>query len=74
MPSLNNIFYFQFSWKLLHPTNHSENRSCPEEAEAYEKVIGFKFLISLFASQYTNTNLVLPYRLLTLAKAMISYI
>jgi cytoplasmic FMR1 interacting protein len=28
----------QFSWKLLHPTSYSENRSCPEDAEEYERV------------------------------------
>ena len=28
----------QYCWKLLHPTNEYDNKECPKEAEAYEKV------------------------------------
>ena len=28
----------QYSWKLLHPTNEYDNKECPKEAEAYERV------------------------------------
>ncbi len=28
----------QYSWKLLHPTNEYDNKDCPKEAEAYERV------------------------------------
>ena len=30
----------QYSWKLLHPTNEYDNKDCPKEAEAYERVSG----------------------------------
>lgn len=28
----------QYCWKLLHPTNEYDNKECPKDAEAYEKV------------------------------------
>ena len=28
----------QYSWKLLHPTNEYDNKECPKDAEAYERV------------------------------------
>lgn len=28
----------QYSWKLLHPTNEYDNKDCPKDAEAYERV------------------------------------
>lgn len=28
-----------YSWKLLHPTDHHQNKECPLEAEEYERVI-----------------------------------
>ena len=31
-------FLLQYSWKLLHPTNHYDNKECPTTAEDYEKV------------------------------------
>ncbi len=27
-----------YSWKLLHPTDHHQNKDCPQEAEEYERV------------------------------------
>ena len=30
----------QYSWKLLHPTNEYDNKECPKDAEAYERVSG----------------------------------
>ena len=30
--------FFQYSWKLLHPTDKYANPQCPEEAEEYERV------------------------------------
>jgi cytoplasmic FMR1 interacting protein len=27
-----------YSWKLLHPTDHHQNKDCPAEAEEYERV------------------------------------
>lgn len=27
-----------YSWKLLHPTDHHQNKECPQEAEEYERV------------------------------------
>lgn len=27
-----------YSWKLLHPTDHHQNKECPKEAEEYERV------------------------------------
>lgn len=27
-----------YSWKLLHPTDHHQNKDCPLEAEEYERV------------------------------------
>lgn len=27
-----------YSWKLLHPTDHHQNKDCPPEAEEYERV------------------------------------
>ena len=27
-----------YSWKLLHPTDHHQNKVCPIEAEEYERV------------------------------------
>ncbi len=32
------IYCVQYSWKLLHPTNEYDNKDCPKEAEAYERV------------------------------------
>lgn len=29
-----------YSWKLLHPTDHHQNKECPTEAEEYERVSG----------------------------------
>ena len=31
--------FLQYSWKLLHPTNHYDNKDCPSTAEDYEKVL-----------------------------------
>jgi len=28
----------QYSWKLLHPTDHHQNTDCPQNAEEYERV------------------------------------
>lgn len=28
-----------YSWKLLHPTDHHQNKECPVEAEEYERVL-----------------------------------
>lgn len=30
--------FSQYSWKLLHPTNEYDNKDCPKDAEAYERV------------------------------------
>lgn len=30
-----------YSWKLLHPTDHHQNKDCPPEAEEYERVLNF---------------------------------
>ena len=27
-----------YSWKLLHPTDHHQNKECPQTAEEYERV------------------------------------
>ena len=27
-----------YSWKLLHPTDHHQNKECPQNAEEYERV------------------------------------
>lgn len=27
-----------YSWKLLHPTDHHQNKECPQDAEEYERV------------------------------------
>ena len=27
-----------YSWKLLHPTDHHQNKDCPQTAEEYERV------------------------------------
>ena len=32
-----------YSWKLLHPTNHYDNKDCPPEAEDYEKAIRYNY-------------------------------
>ena len=32
-----------YSWKLLHPTDHHQNKDCPPEAEEYERVRLFRF-------------------------------
>lgn len=29
---------FQYSWKLLNPTDPHKNKECPHEAEEYERV------------------------------------
>lgn len=31
-------FFFQYSWKLLHPTDSHMNQNCPKDAEEYERV------------------------------------
>jgi len=31
-------WHTQYSWKLLHPTNEYDNKECPKDAEAYERV------------------------------------
>ena len=35
---VSDLLHTQYSWKLLHPTNHYDNKDCPPEAEDYEKV------------------------------------
>ena len=40
-----------YSWKLLHPTDHHQNKDCPAEAEEYERVQFFPsiyYYIQLF--------------------------
>jgi cytoplasmic FMR1 interacting protein len=32
-----------YSWKLLHPTNHYDNKDCPPEAEDYEKASRYNY-------------------------------
>lgn len=32
------VFMFQYSWKLLHPTDQHQNKDCPADAEEYERV------------------------------------
>ena len=32
------IYFFQYSWKLLHPTDPHQNKECPQSAEEYERV------------------------------------
>ena len=32
------VLSLQYSWKLLHPTNEYDNKDCPKDAEAYERV------------------------------------
>jgi hypothetical protein len=38
----------QYSWKLLHPTNEYDNKECPKEAEAYERVRTLYVLVTSF--------------------------
>ena len=38
----------QYSWKLLHPTNEYDNKACPKEAEAYERVSSVTVLLHLY--------------------------
>ena len=37
----------QYSWKLLHPTNEYDNKECPKEAEAYERVCDVRVVSDL---------------------------
>ena len=30
-----------YSWKLLHPSDHHQNKDCPQTAEEYERVYSF---------------------------------
>lgn len=32
-----------YSWKLLHPTDHHQNKECPPEAEEYERATRFNY-------------------------------
>lgn len=36
--SFNKFDLFQYSWKLLHPTDTHQNPECPQDAEEYERV------------------------------------
>ena len=33
-----------YSWKLLHPTDHHQNKDCPQTAEEYERVCRADFV------------------------------
>ena len=35
---MNLLSCFQYSWKLLNPTDPHKNKECPHEAEEYERV------------------------------------
>lgn len=32
-----------YSWKLMHPTDHHQNHSCPQEAEEYERATRYNY-------------------------------
>nr|CAD7203694.1 unnamed protein product [Timema douglasi] len=32
-----------YSWKLLHPTDHHQNKECPQEAEEYERATRYNY-------------------------------
>ncbi|KAJ8936438.1 hypothetical protein NQ318_015584 [Aromia moschata] len=32
-----------YSWKLLHPTDHHQNKECPKEAEEYERATRYNY-------------------------------
>lgn len=32
-----------YSWKLMHPTDHHQNHSCPKEAEEYERATRYNY-------------------------------
>ncbi|KDR09197.1 cytoplasmic FMR1-interacting protein isoform X1 [Zootermopsis nevadensis] len=32
-----------YSWKLLHPTDHHQNKDCPQEAEEYERATRYNY-------------------------------
>ena len=36
-----------YSWKLLHPTDHHQNKDCPQTAEEYERVYLFPNLYNV---------------------------
>lgn len=37
-----------YSWKLLHPTDHHQNKECPPEAEEYERVKYLNYICITF--------------------------
>ena len=37
-----------YSWKLLHPTDHHQNKDCPQTAEEYERVHSLESLYNVF--------------------------
>lgn len=41
---------FQYSWKLLHPTDTHQNPECPQDAEEYERVSRIANLQSMVMS------------------------
>lgn len=41
---------FQYSWKLLHPTDTHQNPECPQDAEEYERVSRIANLLSMVMS------------------------
>lgn len=37
------IIIFQYSWKLLHPTDQHQNNDCPTDAEEYERATRYNY-------------------------------
>ena len=43
LSELTSIVSELYSWKLLHPTDHYQNNSCPAEAEEYERSTRYNY-------------------------------